>query len=572
MTLVIAVFSAGTAIEPCTAQVSIPGSWHVAMPPGAEPSTLFGSALNVADVNRDGFDDLIAFAPFADVHSLQDTGRGWVLFGPTFSTHQSFQSSMPAPAEFMGLAKFGPTGNAVGDVDGDGYPDILVGSPDYPIGSLNSGRVHLFFGPDYRRQRIFYSPVPEISGRFGESVQLADVTGDGLADVFVGAPDAEVVLPLGGVVNLAGRVFWWDATALSGMPNEVANPQVEPIAAFGAAIDQGDMADDGQASLFIQSRHQNIIGATHVFQGSGVGYQFSIPAPLPTLGWFGDVIGVGDMTADGVLDVVITSPNSFMIGCSGMGTVLILSGDTFGDVEATLQPPGPCTMAQHYGLNALVMDFDGDGDDDVVATHTGTFPLGDEQVVVSFGPDFDTMQILGSELALLFSGFGREVAAGDFDGDGSEELAVAFSGGAGSGGVLVFDPSSLLSHEQLLSNSAGGSAPFGVDIGSSGANSPYFAVLSASGAFPGAIPAPGVFVPVNIDPLTQLGLSWLNTPMFPGSAGVLDANGKASFSFNVKPGGATPLVGFKLTFACVVTDAHGTPRRGTNAKTVEIVP
>jgi len=536
-------------------------------PPGGEPSTLFGNALNVADVNRDGFDDLIAFAPYADVHSLQDTGRGWVLFGPSFSTHQSFQSSVPAPAEFMGLAKFGPTGNAAGDVDGDGYPDILVGSPDYPIGSLNSGRVHLFFGPDYRRQRIFYSPVPEISGRFGESVQLADITGDGLADVFIGAPDAQVVLPLGGVVNLAGRVFWWDATALSGMPREIKNPKIEPIAAFGAAIDQGDMTGDGQTTLFIQSRGLAFSGATHVFQGSGADYQFSIPAPLPTLQWFGDVIHMGDLTGDGVMDLVVTAPAAVTTTCSLQGAVMILSGDNFEDVVATLLPPGPCAASQLFGLNALVMDFDGDGYDDVVASRGG--PLANQQVLVSFGPDFAAPQILGES---QFTGFGIELAAGDFDGDGREELAVAFSGGTGSGGVLVFDPSTLHGHEQLLSNSAGGSAPFGVDVGSSGANSPYFAVLSASGAFPGTIPAPGVFVPVNIDPLTQLGLSWLNTPMFPGSAGVLDGNGKASFSFNVKPGGATPLVGFKLTFACVVTDAHGTPRRGTNAKTVEIVP
>jgi predicted acyl esterase len=84
----------------------------------------------------------------------------------------------------------------------------------------------------------------------------------------------------------------------------------------------------------------------------------------------------------------------------------------------------------------------------------------------------------------------------------------------------------------------------------------YLIALGATGEAPGFV-LHGVPVPMNFDAITGLGLTLLNTPILPGSAGVLDAAGNAAAGFSLPAAVAPILAGFRFTFTGFVTDAGG---------------
>jgi hypothetical protein len=112
---------------------------------------------HAGDVNGDGIDDILVAAPGADGEGKADAGRVYVIFGQgTFDVEngETFTLDQVGTGELEGWILIGPeagaqigTVAAAGDVDGDGFDDILIGYvAASPLGRTNAGQVFLIYG------------------------------------------------------------------------------------------------------------------------------------------------------------------------------------------------------------------------------------------------------------------------------------------------------------------------------------------------------------------------------------------------------------------------------------------
>jgi signal transduction histidine kinase len=174
-------------------------------PMDGDREMFFGWGLGSAgDVNHDGFDDVIVGACYAD---HDDTNEGLA-----FVYHGSRRGLNPEPDWWAegnhAHALFGTSVNPAGDVNGDGFDDVVIGAPEAEGGQTREGVAVLYHGS---RRGLAALPNWTMEGdhsneRFGTFVAGAgDVNGDGYADVLVFGPDREQRFGAIGLVKL-GRV------------------------------------------------------------------------------------------------------------------------------------------------------------------------------------------------------------------------------------------------------------------------------------------------------------------------------------------------------------------------------
>jgi hypothetical protein len=253
--------------------------------------------------------------------------------------------------------KFGYSVSSVGDLNADGYSEIIVGAHNNDSGAAQGGAAYLYDG---QNGNLLYKTVgTDSSGEYGKSVNdVGDVNMDGYPDYIVGAASADYNLN-----NMVGR-----ATVYSGLDNSVLYSEqgVEEFEYFGDAVSgAGDLNGDGYADFIVGARLYNgglsQRGRFKVFSGADGSLIYEKMG-----GNGGDTLGfsvgrLGDVNDDGFDDFLAGSPN-IDVGVAYTGQVRVYSGAT-GNVLFSVAGDSE----QRIGAKAEgVGDVNGDGVADFV--------------------------------------------------------------------------------------------------------------------------------------------------------------------------------------------------------------
>ena len=250
------------------------------------------SAALAGDVNNDGFDDLIVGAPHNDAGG-DLAGRAYVFSGQTGDTLYIFTGE--AGDDF-----FGRSVASAGDVDNDGFDDMIVGAYGNDASASAAGRTYVYSG---QSGDTIYTFTGEAAGDlFGWSVASAcDVDNDGFDDLIVGAPQ-----------NNAGGTDAGRAYVFSGQSGDTiyvfTGESANDFFGFSAAS-AGDVNNDGFVDLIVGAKNNVEGGVTagraYVFSGQSGDtiYVFTGNARLDEFGI--SVASAGDVNDDGFDDIIV---------------------------------------------------------------------------------------------------------------------------------------------------------------------------------------------------------------------------------------------------------------------------
>ena len=240
---------------------------------GATTGERVGYAVAAAgDTDGDGQVELIVGAPWARGAAGSEAGVAYLVEGPVTTSGRLTSLAM---ASLSGAAASEHAGTAVagaGDVDGDGYDDLLVGAPG--AAPRGAGAAYVVRGPVTgsldlaAADTVISGDAP--SDELGTAVTAADLDGDGLSDVIVGAPSSGTGATGGG----AAFVFF-GPTSGSVQASEaggVLADSTERESAGSTLAAPGDVDGDGYEDLLVGAPDANTgDGAIFVVPG-GVGY------------------------------------------------------------------------------------------------------------------------------------------------------------------------------------------------------------------------------------------------------------------------------------------------------------
>jgi cysteine-rich repeat protein len=336
-----------------------------------------GRALQ--DFNGDGYSDVVVGAPSAGGGSALLAGAAFVYAGSATGITPTAALRIDNPMPQTG-ALFGWSVASAGDLNADGYADLVVGAPSQDAPAVDEGNVFVFLGAAAGLPTVptvvLDSPLGEPGADFGRSVAGAgDVDGDGFADLLVGAPGTDGATLDDG----AAYLFYGSAAGVALAPDvTLADRDGEPGGAFGAAVaTAGDLNADGYADLVVGAPLADSVavdeGRAWVFLGSATGPVTATALRLDDpgsqagahFGW--SVATAGDINVNGNSELLVGAPGQSNFA-AGEGNIFVYYGTPSG-VPAT--PSGlfdnPLDQAgASEGVAAGVGDVNGDINPDVV--------------------------------------------------------------------------------------------------------------------------------------------------------------------------------------------------------------
>jgi FG-GAP repeat protein len=374
---------------------------------GTPAHAVAGVGATPSDFNGDGYADLAIAAPREAVADKRRAGAVTILYGTaaglTATNAERWHQDQPGVKGIIhGNERFG-SALATGDFDADGFADLAIGVPnDTYAGLRHAGAVNVLYGSaqgltaarDQRWWQASLPDEPEERDRFGAALAAGDFDQDGYVDLAIGVPNETI-----GATTSAGIVEIVDGgpDGLSSIGAviltraSIGESDVD-WGAFGSRLAAGDFDQDLSADL--------AIGEPGI-DGGGVGVVYGDPDGLDggrherwtqdsagILGeagddLFGTALAIGDFDGNAIDDIATGATYDFVSTCGASGcnagAVAVLYG-TLSGLSATGNQlwtqdssgiPGTAGDEWIFGASLAAGDFDGNGADDLAVGAPG---------------------------------------------------------------------------------------------------------------------------------------------------------------------------------------------------------
>ena len=448
----------------------------------------------IGDVNGDGFDDMLVGAAWTNHNDRFYSGSAYIVFGQSGNFDSVIDlDSLDGSNGFAihGSSAYDIFTEAVdgaGDVNGDGYDDIIIGAPlDDPHGVVNAGSAYLIYGQSSFAAHINIDNTDDYQGRqlYGNQYQsrigfavsdAGDVNGDGIADYAISSPrvDNNVGSDVGESYIIYGHAdIQQDMVNLSDLSHDAGFTIIGGghyhLSGYDIAS-AGDFNGDGIDDLLVNAvnatspNNQEAAGKSYVIYGKKGGYNHDIDLSQLTsdigfaingrinydyLGYSLD--GIGDINGDGYDDIALGRVNLTINNVLVAGSTKVILGR--GEkINSPINIDSDNTTNRMISVNGEIEggnigfdisgagDFNGDGYDDFIVAspyiNTNDLGRGAGAAYLVFGSaDLAAGDTIGLEhldnhgikLSAYAAGqqLGRAVAGGsDINGDGFDDIIL----------------------------------------------------------------------------------------------------------------------------------------------------
>ena len=434
-----------------------------------------GTGFDVAsgDFNGDGIDDMLLGAFKSAPGGRSQAGRVYVVYGAS-SISGTIDLSTSADITIEGAVVDDRLGRAVaaGDVNGDGIEDIIIGAPGSDPGArVDAGRVYVIYGAASLASTIDLSVTSadlEVQGKnasdlLGRAMATGDINGDGVPDLVIGVPRAEV----GSIVNAGETVIIYGDSTLPAIVN--LNTTAPDVVLEGkvnsdesgnklAVVDMnGDGFDDVIVGASNADPNGNNSGAVYVvYGGNSLANSISLSAANMTImgaaanNTLGSSLSSGDVNRDGYGDLIVGAPGASPGGVAFAGRTYVFYGSASLPLTLNLLTQSAdvtvsgAELYDSHGWSVSATNFNGDGFSDIVSAASFASPLargfagrvygiyGAPSLPAIIDTSTVDLNILGDQAN---DNAGYDVASGDINGDGVEDIIIGAQG-ASPGGKL----------------------------------------------------------------------------------------------------------------------------------------
>jgi FG-GAP repeat len=357
----------------------------------------FGAAMAAGDFNDNGCSDLAVANPSATVGGKANAGSVSIYTGATGGLVDAGLTLVPADVTGGASVTSGQFGYAVatGDVNGDGFADLVVGAPGENAIYVFPGSASGLTGTG-KRYAEGIGGVPGTTGDngFGNALAIGDFNGNGAADVAIGVPgennDAGAVIVLNGGASVSapltttGAKLWSQGS--SGVPGSP-----ESFDLFGSALATGDFMGNGRIDLaigvpgeklgtIINAGLVNVIYSAGSAGLAGTGAQdwsqesTDVDGTAQANDMFGSALAAGDFNGNGKDDLAIGSPGEGIDGAAQAGFVNVLPGtgngltgaNSTGWSQSTTGIDGVAEAQDYFGFALTAVRVTASSRDDLV--------------------------------------------------------------------------------------------------------------------------------------------------------------------------------------------------------------